>query len=116
MANLVCGFFFEVVPYFLSPSHIIDRQLSEQAILDINTNNTSYIFRHIILCNLLTTLIRPNFEKKMDSAQDLVDYNVTLFIWPGGVILQQILAFSPNPIYQILGMSLVIQMRKQLKN
>ena len=52
----------------------------------------------------------------MDSAQDLVDYNVTLFIWPGGVILQQILAFSPNPIYQILGMSLVIQMRKQLKN
>ena len=65
-------------------------------------------FSHIILCNLLTTILKPTFHKPIDSARDLVDQNITLFTWPGGHIWKQFLISSPIAEYQILGESLFV--------
>ena len=40
------------------------------------------IFSHIILCNLLTTILRPNFDDPLDTAQQLVENNIILFSSP----------------------------------
>ena len=47
-------------------------------------------------------MLRPNFEPPMDSAQDLVDNNITLFLLPGATIFKQLLENSPIPAYNKL--------------
>ena len=42
------------------------------------------IFSHILLCNLLTTLLRPNFEEPIDTAQQLLDNGYTMYTEPPG--------------------------------
>ena len=42
------------------------------------------VFSHILLCNLLTTILRPNFEEPLDTAKQLVEKNITLYGGPGG--------------------------------
>ena len=36
------------------------------------------ISRHAFLCNLLTEIMRPRFEKPIDFAKDIVDRNITI--------------------------------------
>ena len=60
-------------------------------------------FRHILLCNLLTTILRPNFEKPLDTAKQLVEKNITLYDTPGTEIWKQFLLESSIPEYNILG-------------
>jgi len=64
--------------------------------------------RHILLCNLLTTILRPNFEEPLDTAKQLVDKNVTLYDIPGTQIWKQFLLESSIPEYNILGETLII--------
>ena len=47
-------------------------------------------------------MLRPNFEDSLDTAQDLVDNNITLFVKRGEEYLKQILAQSSIPEYKIL--------------
>ena len=62
-------------------------------------------FSHILLCNILTTILKPNFEKPIDTAQDLVDNNIKLIVYPGDQILQPFLAESPISSYKKLSES-----------
>ena len=39
-------------------------------------------FRHIILCNILTVTLRPNFETPVDTINDVVEQNLTLLVKP----------------------------------
>ena len=65
-------------------------------------------FRHILLCNLLTTILRPNFEEPLDTAKQLVEKNITLYDMPGTEIWKQFLLDSPLPEYNKLGETYLI--------
>ena len=60
-------------------------------------------FSHILLCNLLTTILRPNFEEPLDTAKQLVEKNITLYNVPGTEIWKQFLLESSITEYNILG-------------
>ena len=64
--------------------------------------------RHILLCNLLTTILRPNFEEPLDTVKQLVEKNITLYDEPGAEIWKQFLLDSPIPEYKILGETYII--------
>ena len=64
--------------------------------------------RHILLCNLLTTILRPNFEEPLDTAKQLVEKNITLYDIPGAEINKQFLLESSIPEYNILGETFII--------
>ena len=66
--------------------------------------NKSYFFcSHILLCNLLTTILKPNFEEPLDTAKQLVEQNITIFSAPHNNLLKQFLLQSPIVEYNILG-------------
>ena len=66
------------------------------------------MFSHILLCNLLTTILRPNFEEPLDTAKQLVEKNITLYVTPGAEIWKQFLLDSSIPEYKILGENITI--------
>ena len=61
-----------------------------------------------MLCNLLTTILRPNFEEPLDTAKQLVEKNITLYDIPGAEIWKQFLLESSIPEYNILGETMII--------
>ena len=61
-----------------------------------------------MLCNLLTTILRPNFEEPLDTARQLVEKNITLYGEPGYEIWKQFLQESPIPEYNKLGETMII--------
>ena len=60
------------------------------------------------MCNILTTMLRPNFEDPLNTAQQLVDNNITLYFGPPYHIWRQFLAKSPIPEYNKLAETMVI--------
>ena len=60
-------------------------------------------FSHILLCNLLTTILRPNFEEPLDTAKQLVEKNISLYGIPATEIWKQFLLESPIQEYNKLG-------------
>ena len=38
---------------------------------------------HILLCNYLTVLLKPNYERFIDSSSDIIEMNLTT-LWPPG--------------------------------
>ena len=52
------------------------------------------LFRHILLCNLLTTMLRPNFEDPFDTVQQLIDNNITVVLTPGADLWKQFMSKS----------------------
>ena len=63
---------------------------------------------HILLCNILTTILRPNFEEPLDTAQQLVEKNITLIVVPAGNIWKEILLESSVTDYNILGENMIV--------
>ena len=61
-----------------------------------------------MLCNLLTTILRPNFEEPVDTAKQLVEKNITLYGLPGAEVWKQFLLDSSVPEYNILGETFII--------
>ena len=53
-------------------------------------------------------MLKPNFEDPLDTAQQLVDNNITLYVTPGGHIWKQFLAKSSLPEYNILAKNMHI--------
>ena len=74
-----------------------------------------FLFRHIVLCNILTTMLRPNFEVPLDSAQDIVDNNKILYVLPNGETWKQFLEISPVPEYNKLAENMIIT-KERFKN
>ena len=65
-------------------------------------------FSHILLCNLLSTILRPNFEEPLDTAKQLVEKNFTLYGGPGTEFWKSFLMESSIPEYNILGETYLI--------
>ena len=53
-------------------------------------------------------MLRPNFEDPMDTAQDLIDNDITLYMVPGGYIWKHFLAQSSVPAYNKLAETMII--------
>ena len=64
--------------------------------------------RHILECNLLTTILRPNFEDPLDTARYLVERNITLFSFPGTQIYKKLMIDSNIFDYKVLGENMII--------
>ena len=52
--------------------------------------------------------MRPNFEEPLDTAKQLVEQNITLYMPPAYDIWIQFLLQSPVPEYNILGENIII--------
>ena len=52
--------------------------------------------------------MRPNFEEPLDTAKQLVEQNITLYMPPAYDIWIQFLLQSPVPEYNILGENMII--------
>ena len=63
---------------------------------------------HFLLSNYLTVLLRPSFEKPVETAADIISRDITPFYFPGGHIWKQFFADSSNPHYQEISRRLVI--------
>ena len=74
----------------------------------IKRSATLLPFRHCILCNFLTTLLRPNFDKAVDTVEELVEREIMVFDMPGTEMWKQLFMTSPNKAYQKMGASYYI--------
>ena len=72
------------------------------------TKSVFYFFSHILLCNILTVILRPNFEEPLDTAKQLVEKNITIYIQAGLEDNKQWLLESPIPEYRILGENAIV--------
>ena len=63
---------------------------------------------HFLLCNYLTVLLTPSYEEPVETAKDLIKRDIIPFYMPGGEIMRQFFAASPDPIYQEISRRLVI--------
>ena len=55
---------------------------------------------HFLLSNYLTVLLRPRYERPVETAADLIDRDITPFYAPGGEFWKDFLAGSPDPNFQ----------------
>ena len=53
-------------------------------------------------CNYLTILLKPSYEKAVDTAQDLLDRNLTVIYYPGSDSVVKIMKNSPSNITRTL--------------
>ena len=63
---------------------------------------------HFLLCNYLTVLLRPRYEKPVENVTDLIKRDITPFMMPGSDYYRQIFAASPDPNYREISQRLVI--------
>ena len=52
--------------------------------------------------------MRPNFEEPLDTAKQLVDQNITIYMYPDAVLWREFMLESPIPEYGILAKNLII--------
>ena len=55
---------------------------------------------HFLLSNYLSVLLRPSYEKPVDTTKDLIERGITPFTPPGTEYLIEELASSPDPYYR----------------
>ena len=53
-------------------------------------------------CNYLTMLLRPNYEKPVDTADDILDRGLTIISYPGGESILENRLNSPSNITRSL--------------
>ena len=63
---------------------------------------------HILLCNIVTVILSPNFEDYLDTAKQLDEKNITIYFGPGSELNKQWLLESSLPEYNILGENAII--------
>ena len=66
------------------------------------------IFSHILLCNLLTTILKPNFEEPLDTINQLIEKNISISFWPGAEGNKIWLTNSLVPEYSIMGENAIV--------
>ena len=60
------------------------------------------------MCNILSTILRPNFEDPLDTAQQLVDNNITIYFPPGFDAWKNFLSQSNISEYNKLAETMII--------
>ena len=63
---------------------------------------------HFLLSNYLTVLLKPDYEKAVNTAQDMIDRDITPVNYPGSESIVYIFAESTDFAYQILARRIVI--------
>ena len=58
--------------------------------------------------NYLTILLKPSYEKAIDSAEDIIDRNLSVIVPPGGGSTVEILKNSPSKITRDLAESSIV--------
>ena len=89
------------------PRYSVGRTLSTNLVYTIWAVFGGFIL-HFLLSNYLTVLLRPNFEKPVDTAADLISRNITPEVQPHQKIYIQIFVNSPDLIYQELSQRLLV--------
>ena len=56
------------------------------------------LLAHMLEANYLTILLKPSYEKAIDTAQDILDRNLTVIYNPGGESLVEMLRNSQDNI------------------
>ena len=62
---------------------------------------------HFLLSTYLTVLLRPSYEKPVETAADLIERDITPFYIPGGEIYRQLFAASLDPNVQEIARRLI---------
>ena len=57
---------------------------------------------HILECNILATLLKPTYEKPIDTAEDIIERGITIIRMPGTESMVEILKKSPFPLTRAL--------------
>ena len=60
------------------------------------------------VCNILSVILRANFADPVDTANDIIERNMTLSFPPGGEMWKQWLAQHDNPDYNKLAETMII--------
>ena len=60
------------------------------------------------MCNVLPVILRANFADPVDSAQDIVERNLTLFFPPWSDMWKKWLATHANPLYNKISETMII--------
>jgi hypothetical protein len=66
------------------------------------------LFVYAFLANFRTMLLMPQYEKPVNSAQDVLDRGMIPFVWERGAYFRDHLLQSTNPTYQKLGEIVVV--------
>ena len=57
---------------------------------------------HILECNYLTVLVKPVYEKPIDTAEDIIERGITILYVPGSESMLETLKKSPFPLTRAL--------------
>ena len=57
---------------------------------------------HILECNILATLLKPTYEKPIDTAEDIIERGITIIDYPGRESMVETLKRSPFPLTRAL--------------
>ena len=57
---------------------------------------------HILECNILATLLKPTYEKPIDTAEDIIERGITIIDIPGRESIFETLKRSPFPLTRAL--------------
>ena len=57
---------------------------------------------HILECNYLTVLVKPVYEKPIDTAEDIIDRGITIIMCPVVESMVKIFKKSPSPLTRAL--------------
>ena len=60
------------------------------------------LLAHMFEANFLTILLKPNYEKPIDTAQDIIDRGLGVIKYPGAESVVEILKNSPSNITRTL--------------
>ena len=63
---------------------------------------------HIIMMNYLSVLLKPSYEKAVETVDDVIERGLIPIYTPGGDIFKQMLANSEDPRFQQLSEVVVI--------
>ena len=63
---------------------------------------------HFLLANYLTVLLRPSYEEPVESLEDIIKRDLTVFMYPGSEIFIEYFAAFSDPNYQELSRKIVI--------
>ena len=85
----------------------VGRSLSSNLVYTIWAVFGGFIL-HFLLCNYLTVLLTPSYEEPVETAEELINRDITPFMSPGSEIYVQLFAASSDPIYQEIARRLVI--------
>ena len=89
------------------PRDSVGRTLSSNFVFTIWAVFGGFIL-HFLLCNYLSVLIEPSYEKPVDTTADLIERNITLFLWPGTETWIRHFKNSPDPNFQELSQRIII--------